>query len=91
MIIPPTNHGSISAAAPDPRRPGTGIPRVATDRIALNQKAQLQAALKETPEVRPEVVARGRDLATDPAYPPLEIINRLATLISSSKDLSVEE
>jgi hypothetical protein len=37
--------------------------------------------LQNKPEIRPEVLARGRALAADPNYPTPAIINKLAGLI----------
>jgi hypothetical protein len=41
----------------------------------------LREALSRSPEVRPEVVERGKHLAVDPNYPPREIIDRIAELM----------
>jgi len=60
----------------------------ASDHLSSSNTDALRAALHNTPEVRPEVVARGKALATDAAYPPLEIINRLTEMIISSQDPS---
>jgi hypothetical protein len=42
----------------------------------------LEARLGEIPDVRPEVVQTGRRLVGDPAYPPRETIQRIATLLA---------
>ena len=39
--------------------------------------------LENKPEVRPEMIARGRALAADPDYPQPDVINKLASLIIS--------
>jgi hypothetical protein len=39
--------------------------------------------LENNPEIRPDVVARGRALAADASYPPPDIINKLANLVIS--------
>ncbi len=59
-----------------------------SDRLSNSNSQALHDALSNTPEVRPEVVARGKQLVTDPSYPPLEIINRLAQMIAQSNDPS---
>ncbi len=59
-----------------------------SDRLSNSNSQALQTALSNTPEVRPDVVARGKQLALDPDYPPLEIINGLARFMTQSKDLS---
>lgn len=38
-------------------------------------------ALRSAPEVRPEVVARGKELLDDPNYPSKEIVDSIAKLI----------
>jgi hypothetical protein len=59
-----------------------------SDTFSADQAGQLQAALAQQPEIRPEVVARGLKLAADPNYPPPEVIDHLAGLIVNSPDLS---
>jgi hypothetical protein len=38
-------------------------------------------ALRNQPEIRPEVVARGKELLNDPNYPSKEIVDSIAKLI----------
>ncbi len=38
-------------------------------------------ALRSMPEIRPEVVARGKELLNDPNYPSKEIVDSIAKLI----------
>ena len=38
-------------------------------------------ALRDQPEIRPEVVARGKELLNDPNYPSKEIVDSIAKLI----------
>jgi hypothetical protein len=52
-----------------------------TDEVALRKLAALLTMLENHPEIRPDIVARGRALAADPSYPPPDIINKLAGLI----------
>lgn len=42
--------------------------------------APIHKALAALPSVRPEAVAKGKELLSDPTYPPLVIINKLANL-----------
>jgi hypothetical protein len=63
---------------------------VNTDRFSTTGIDQLRAALKATPEVRPEVVARGQALAADPAYPSPAIIRHVSAKIVDSPDLSID-
>jgi hypothetical protein len=53
--------------------------------------ATLRAELQRQPEIRPEVVARGRALAADPAYPPLSVLTSVARQILAAPDLSNDE
>lgn len=50
----------------------------------------LRSELKRQPEVRPEVVARARALASNPDYPSFDILRRVADQILRSPDLSEE-
>ena len=49
-------------------------------------KAALKAALSNQPEIRPEVVARARLLAADPAYPSPAILRQVGKVILNSPD-----
>jgi hypothetical protein len=42
----------------------------------------LKLALSQTPEVRPEVVARARKVVSDAPYPPTEIIQKISHLLA---------
>jgi hypothetical protein len=48
----------------------------------------LRQALSTTPEVRPDVVERGRKLVVDTNYPPRHIIEDLAKLMVESRDVT---
>jgi hypothetical protein len=61
---------------------------IKSDRLSTAGTDGLRAALKAQPEVRPEVVERGRTLAADPAYPSPDIIRHISALIVSSPDLA---
>lgn len=63
-------------------------PTASGDHLLSSNTDALQTALKNTPEIRPEVVERGRHLAVDLNYPTRELIQRLSKLISESTDLS---
>lgn len=62
-----------------------------SDRISTESAAFLRAELQRQPEIRPEVVARARALAEDPAYPPADVIRQVAEQILGSPDLSDDE
>jgi hypothetical protein len=59
-----------------------------TDRFSADGAAALRALLQSQPEIRPEVVARGRELAADPTYPSREILTRIGRAILAAPDLS---
>ncbi|MGH7996795.1 MAG: hypothetical protein ACREFX_10625 [Opitutaceae bacterium] len=59
-----------------------------TDRLSTEQADKLQQALGRDPELRPDVVARGRQLASDPGYPSAAIIANVAAQIVNSPDPS---
>jgi hypothetical protein len=73
-----------SAPGPVSARPSTPRP----DQISTESAAFLRAELVRQPEVRPEVVERGRTLAADPNYPSSSIIQSIAGKILASPDLS---
>lgn len=59
-----------------------------TDRLSRSNSEALRAALSNDAEIRPEVLARGRQLAVDGNYPPREIIASLAKMFTESRDLA---
>jgi hypothetical protein len=61
---------------------------VAGDQLSTQQAEQLHQALAQSPEIRPDVLARGRELAADPNYPPAAVIASVASQIVNSPDLS---
>ena len=69
----------------EPQAPSVPAERSAPspDPVDVRRVATLLSVLENKPEVRSEVVARGRALAADPSYPPPDIINKLAGLIVS--------
>jgi hypothetical protein len=61
------------------------------DRISTESALFLRAELSRQPEIRPEVVARARGLAADPAYPSATVIRSIAMQILAAPDLSESE
>jgi len=61
------------------------------DQISTASAAALSASLARDPEVRPEVVARARALAADPAYPSFVVMRDVARQILAAPDLSEDE
>jgi 2,4-dienoyl-CoA reductase-like NADH-dependent reductase (Old Yellow Enzyme family) len=58
------------------------------DSLSTTGIDQLRAALKSSPEIRADVVERGRALAADPSYPAFQIIRHVSAQIVNSPDLS---
>jgi len=58
------------------------------DRLSTESAARLRVALSEQPEIRPEVVERGRALAADPSYPSADTLRKVGGLILNTPDLS---
>lgn len=76
----------LASAAARPR-----IARLSPDQISTESAEFLRAELKRQPAVRAEVVARGRALAADPNYPPMETLRKVAAQILKSPDLSEDQ
>ena len=62
-----------SARRVEPRR---------TDASDFGEAEALRTALEKTPDVRPEAVARGKELVSLSSYPPPETLDRLARLLA---------
>lgn len=75
---------SLPPRPPEPSAPAAPVPGPSApvqDPVAVHRVAALLAMLENKPEVRPEVVARGRALAADSGYPPPDVISKLAGLV----------
>ena len=82
---------SSSAARPDlnlTTGPAVARPVTLRDQLSTEHAAFLHAQLQQQPEIRPDVVARARLLAADPAYPPSSVIQKVAARILAAPDLS---
>ena len=55
---------------------------VGSDTTSFTRVAALDEALQATPAVRPEAVARAKELIGDVKYPPADTINGIATLLA---------
>jgi len=80
--------GSIAAAVGQKPAPAAARPAAAQESLSAGNTASLRNALAATPEIRPEVVEKGKQLAADSNYPPRVIIEKLAELIANSTDLT---
>lgn len=59
-----------------------------TDRLSASSQETLQNVLSQQPEVRTDMVERGKALLVDANYPPKEIIRQLTELLVNTADLS---
>lgn len=79
----------ISATRDLSQNKGTAQPfQAAGDQLSTAGTELLKAKLASEPEVRPEMVERGRQLAADPSYPSAAILTSVASKILNSPDLS---
>ena len=76
---------SVSPAQPKAVHRGPGA-----DQFSAANSEALRSALASQPEIRPEVVARGRQLAADPSYPSADVLRQVGQTILNSPDLSVD-
>jgi hypothetical protein len=89
MIQSTSNSDHTARAGALPSQPAA--PRktpLVRDNFQSPQAEQLRETLARQPEIRPEVVARGKLLAADPSYPPPEVILKVASIILRSPDPS---
>lgn len=89
-MITPSSHtspGLPSLASFTPRRAADpAAPAPIVESLSTTRHVQLQAAIARSPEIRPEVVARGEGLAVTPAYPARYIIEQVAQRITNGPD-----
>ncbi len=79
---------TIRPDAVSPSTPRVALRATGADQFSAENSAALRAALAQYPAVRPEVVAKGRALAADPAYPSPAIIRSVGAAILGSPDLT---
>jgi hypothetical protein len=86
MNIDPLNNSGFvrlslqndTRSAASARNPDDG----GADQLATDFSRHVREALASIPEIRPEIVERGRQLRADPNYPSLEIVTEIARRIS---------
>ena len=64
--------------APTPPRKTATEPKM----VNLARTEALDAALKATPEVRADHVARAKELIRDPGYPPAKVVEQVAAVLA---------
>jgi hypothetical protein len=54
----------------------------ASERLSAQLTSTIREIFASVPEIRPEVVERGRELLADPTYPPQHVVERIAALVT---------
>lgn len=80
-----------NAIQPEMQQTAQARYRAGRDSLSTPNSQSLQDALERQPEIRPDVVARGRELAADPSYPSASIIQNVAAQIVNAPDLTEDE
>lgn len=65
--------------------------RLGADRFSASNTDALRQTVASMPSIRPEVVARGRELAANPDYPSKDILRQVGAAILQAQDLTTEE
>lgn len=74
-----------------PTGPKAPVNRTGSDCFSARNSAILKEALANCPEIRPEIVARGRELAADPGYPSADILRKIGAVLLATADPSADE
>lgn len=74
-----------------PATPKVVVRGLGSDQFSAENSAALRGALANQPEIRPEVVERGRALAADPSYPSPAILRQVSAAILRSPDFSEDQ
>ena len=81
-----TNLNTASIAKVTTEAPVRTAPARPVSETEFSATDALNNALDQTPDVRPDAVARAANLVSDKDYPPLEIIRRLSRLFARGAD-----
>lgn len=83
-IDPLSNYGYTQHSQSKARANGEQVDKPAdgaSERLSVELTSTVRDIFASTPEIRPEVVERGRQLLFDPSYPSQEIVERIAALV----------
>lgn len=58
--------------------------KVADEGPAFSKSEALETALRQTPDLRADVVAKSKELVADKTYPPVETIKKIAVLLAQN-------
>ena len=64
------------------RAAATKETQTAHEEVAIENSRALGNALRETPEIRAEIVRRATELVGEPSYPPPETIRKISHLLA---------
>jgi hypothetical protein len=81
MQVNPSHHNDPVGQTEFVRRPATPQ-KGAADNASFDSSTALNRALSQTPDVRPDAVARARQLIADVNYPPAEAIRKISDLLA---------
>jgi hypothetical protein len=90
-MTPPKHHSSAlrSSTITRPPGPATEPIRPATaGTVKPGARPHRSRLLKEREKIRPEKVARARELIADPAYPPRQVLKAIAERLVSERAAS---
>lgn len=82
-----SNLDAVVRAAATGNKPRVQSTAAASD-TSFEQTDSLNEALKSTPGVRPEAVARGKELVSNTLYPPTETIRQISSLLALNLEKS---
>ena len=83
----PLRPDAVPSMAP---KNASSSPAPGKDQLSLESINLLREALAAQPEIRADVVARGRVLAADPAWPPQAVLRKVSEIILRARDLTEE-
>lgn len=86
MNIDPLSHSNYipqqSRNASFNEQPAGDAAHGGSDQLSAELSASVRDTLATLPEIRPEMVAYGRQLLSDPNYPGPDIVQKIASLIT---------
>ncbi len=75
------NLGPVSSPLPATTRSATGA-TPAADTDTLSGTNPLMSALQTAPDIRPDVVAKGRAAVSTDGYPPSDVLKKLSSFLA---------
>ena len=77
-----TNFSAGGVGGIVPQRPSAPAARTAAAPDPFASSSALEYAVKNLPASRPDAVARAKELAADPNYPPPAVLRQVSTLLA---------